>query len=67
LWNYAGSTFGYLVFWARRPGDDLIVTIAQNSATAEPLIVSLYLTVLGIFEPQSIVTPGAAAPPIPSD
>ena len=67
LWNYAGSTFGYLVFWARRPGDDLIVTIAQNSANAEPLIPSLYLTVLGILEPQSIVNLGAAAPPIPSD
>ena len=67
VWNYAGSTFGYLVFWARRPGDDLIVTIAQNSATAEPPISSLYLTVLGILEPHSSVNPGAAAPPIPSD
>jgi D-alanyl-D-alanine carboxypeptidase len=60
LWDYQGETFGYEVLWARRAGDDLVVTIAQNSATADNNITSLYLTVLGILEPQSVVNPGAA-------
>lgn len=64
IWNYAGENYGYEAYWARRPGDNLVVVVAQNSATADvgPLF-SLYQTVLGILEPQSVVDPGAAPPP----
>ena len=57
LWAYQGETFGYEVLWASQAGDDLIVTIAQNSTTADNNLISLYLTVLGILEPQSAINP----------
>jgi D-alanyl-D-alanine carboxypeptidase len=65
LWNYAGETFGYRVVWHRRPGDDLIVVIGLNSSAlaADNKSLSLYQTVLGILEPQSVVNPEAAPPP----
>jgi D-alanyl-D-alanine carboxypeptidase len=64
LWSYLGETFGYEVLWASREGDDLIVTIAQNSTTADNNLFSLYRTVLGILEPQSAINPEAA--PLPT-
>jgi hypothetical protein len=60
LWFYLGETYGYEVFWARRAGDDLIITIAQNSVTADDNIFSLYLALLDILEPQSVVNPETA-------
>ena len=36
-----------------------IVTIAQNSITADDNIFSLYLALLDILEPQSVVNPEA--------
>jgi D-alanyl-D-alanine carboxypeptidase len=63
VWNYLGENYGYEVLWARRPGDDLVVVVAQNSATADatPLF-SLYQTVLRVLEPQSVIDSGAAPP-----
>jgi D-alanyl-D-alanine carboxypeptidase len=63
LWFYLGETFGYQVLWTRRTGDDLVVTIAQNSTTADNNIFSLYLTVLGILQPENIINPTASPAP----
>jgi D-alanyl-D-alanine carboxypeptidase len=60
FWFYLGETYGYEVFWARRAGDDLIVTIAQNSVTANDNIFSLYLAVLDILEPRRVLNPETA-------
>ena len=57
LWAYEGETFGYEVLWTRRAGDDMIVVIAQNSATADNNIAALYEAVLRILEPQMVVHP----------
>lgn len=57
LWAYQGETFGYEVLWARRAGDDVVVVLAQNSATADNNLAALYETVLRILEPQSLVHP----------
>jgi hypothetical protein len=61
LWFYLGETYGYKVLWPRRAGDDLVVTIAQNSVTANNNIFSLYLEVLDILEPQSVINPGSTS------
>jgi hypothetical protein len=58
--GFIWETYGYEVFWARRAGDDLIITIAQNSVTADDNIFSLYLALLDILEPQSVVNPETA-------
>jgi D-alanyl-D-alanine carboxypeptidase len=57
LWFYEGETYGYKVLWTRRAGDDLVVTIAQNSVTADDNIFSLCKAVLSILEPQSVINP----------
>jgi CubicO group peptidase (beta-lactamase class C family) len=49
LWFYEGETYGYKVFWARRAGDDLVVTIAQNSVTADDNIFSLFMRRFSAF------------------
>jgi D-alanyl-D-alanine carboxypeptidase len=61
IWTYEGETFGYRAKWYRRPGDDLVVAIAINSATtrADDTINDLYQAVLGILEPQSVINPSA--------
>jgi D-alanyl-D-alanine carboxypeptidase len=65
VWFYQGATYGYRVAWFRRPGDDLIVVIGLNSLATGPdnQLPSLYATVFGILEPESLVNPGAASPP----
>lgn len=60
LWSYEGETFGYEVLWGQRVGDDAVVVIAQNSATANNHIAALYETVLRILEPGRIVRPAPA-------
>jgi len=64
IWEYEGQTEGYLAKWQRRPGDDLVVTIAINSSASPNRIGELYQPVLGILEPQSVIDP-SAPPPAP--
>ena len=63
LWFYEGKSFAHTVVWYRRPHDDLVVVMAANSSAAETGFGSLYQTVLGILEPQSVISPGAASGP----
>ena len=65
VWFYQGATYGYRVAWFRRPGDDLIVVIGLNSLATGPdnQLPSLYATVFGILEPESLVNSGVAPPP----
>src|SRR5262249_38949300 len=64
IWYYHGEPFGSRVIWARRPGDDLVVVIAVNSlvSPADDTIASLYHAVLGILEPQSVISTSAPPP-----
>jgi D-alanyl-D-alanine carboxypeptidase len=61
VWVYLGATFANAVKWYRIPGDELVVVMGVNSSTAsaESDLASLYQTVLGILEPQSLVDPAA--------
>jgi D-alanyl-D-alanine carboxypeptidase len=66
LWSYTGQTFGNAVSWYHRPGDDMVVVVAINSAPAVVHNDSLYLKMLEILEPQSVVDPKARpAPSLP--
>jgi D-alanyl-D-alanine carboxypeptidase len=64
LWFYQGETFGFQAAWYRRPEDGLVVLLGLNSHPAEDGRIFLYQTVLGILEPQSVITSEAASPPL---
>ncbi len=53
VWNYLGETYANFFSWIRRPGDELIVVMAEN-ATSDPTKVqlehSLYESVIGILD-----------------
>ena len=58
VWRYMGETLSTFVSWVRRPGDELVVVLAEN-ATSDPTKVqlesSLYRSVIGILDPQSVL------------
>jgi D-alanyl-D-alanine carboxypeptidase len=64
VWTYTGQSFGNTVAWFRRPGDELVVAIAVNTSASDLKLSSLYETVFAILEPQSVVDPNAAPPPL---
>jgi len=63
VWFYEGTTFAHDVVWLRRPQDDLIAVIAITSNTVPNQLGSLYLKLLSILEPQSVVDPDAELGP----
>jgi D-alanyl-D-alanine carboxypeptidase len=63
VWYYQGQSSAHTVIWFRRPQSELVIVMAVNSSPAEPGFGSLYQTVLGILEPQSVIDAGAASGP----
>jgi D-alanyl-D-alanine carboxypeptidase len=63
VWFYEGTTFAHDVVWFRRPQDDLIVVIAITSNPVPNQLGSLYLKLLSILEPQSVIDPDAELGP----
>ncbi len=66
VWAYDGQTLTNTTSWYRRPGDELVFVMAINGAPVQVHSSSLYLSVLRILEPQSVVDPNAAPPPTQS-
>ncbi len=58
VWRYLGETYGTFAGWIRRPGDELIVVMAENATSDTSKLQlehSLYESVIGILEPQSVL------------
>ena len=73
VWKYLGETFTNFVVWRRRPGDELIVVIAENATSAPSKLQlenaqsgssSLYERVMEILDPQSVTNPTAVSQPL---
>ena len=75
VWRYLGETFTNYTLWRRRPGDELIVVIAENATSAPTKLQlessqsgssSLYERVMEILDPQSVTNPTAVSQPLGS-
>ena len=75
VWRYLGETFTNFVLWRRRPGDELIVVMAENATSAPSKLQlenapsgssSLYERVIEILDPQSVTNPTAVSQPLDS-
>ena len=68
-----GETFTNYTLWCRRPGDELIVVIAENATSAPTKLQlevaqsgssPLYERVMEILDPQSVTNPTAVSQPL---
>jgi hypothetical protein len=75
VWRYLGETFTNFTLWCRRPGDELIVVIAENATSAPTKLQlevaqsgssPLYERVMEILDPQSVTNPTAVSQPLDS-